>query len=238
MVKKLVAVGCSYTASDWPFPVWPQVLSEKLNLDCVNLGNCGSGNEYIFSQGLDALNRFSDIGIMVVMWSEFQRTDWYRDNGRWDCLHFKCGDVYRNIQDWRNELMDTLTLKGFDNKNYQIDRSLRFMYSLQTIARSLNIPFFHLVGCDPIHHDYRYKGGMRIINSPYFHKIEMLGWPILEEIGGWTIDTWLDKVDGSKKRGKSKLRISETDSHPNEEGHKRIANKLYKDIKNGGYKIN
>ena len=32
MVKKLVAVGCSYTASDWPFPVWPQVLSEKLNL--------------------------------------------------------------------------------------------------------------------------------------------------------------------------------------------------------------
>ena len=79
---------------------------------------------------------------------------------------------------------------------------------------------------------------MRIINSPYFHKIEMLGWPILEDIGGWTIDTWLDKVDGSKKRGKSKLRISETDSHPNEEGHKRIANKLYKDIKNGGYKIN
>ena len=237
MVKKLVAVGCSYTASDWPFPVWPQVLSEKLNLDCVNLGNCGSGNEYIFSQGLDALNRFSDIGIMVVMWSEFQRTDWYRDNGRWDCLHFKCGDVYRNIQDWRNELMDTLTLKGFDNKNYQIDRSLRFMYSLQTIARSLNISFLHMVGCEPILFEDRYIGGMRIINSPYFHKIEMLGWPILEDIGGGTIDTWLDKVGGSK-RSKSKLRISETDSHPNEEGHKRIANKLYKDIKNGGYKIN
>ena len=150
MVKKLVAVGCSYTASDWPFLVWPQVLSEKLNLDCVNLGNCGSGNEYIFSQGLDALNKFSDISIMVVMWSEFQRTDWYKVDGKWDTLHFKCINGHRHWRPWRNEMMDTLNLKGFDNKDGQIDRSLRFMYSLQTIAKSLNIPFFQLVGCDPI----------------------------------------------------------------------------------------
>ena len=212
MVKKLVAVGCSYTASDWPFPVWPQVLSEKLNLDCVNLGNCGSGNEYIFSQGLDALNRFSDIGIMVVMWSEFQRTDWYRDNDKWDCIHFKCGDVLRNKEKWKNDMVENLKLKGYDNKIFQIDRSLRFMYSLQTVAESLNIPFIHLVGCDPCLIEDQPNAARRIIDSPYFDKINMLGWPILDNIGGWTIDTWLDKIDGQPRYPRKKSKLTKIDT--------------------------
>ena len=55
MVKKLVAVGCSYT-EDWnDFPAWPELLAKKLNYECINLGQCGSGNECIFSKSLDAL---------------------------------------------------------------------------------------------------------------------------------------------------------------------------------------
>ena len=54
MVKKLVAVGCSYTENNYSFPVWPELLSKEYNYKCINLGNCGSGNEYIFSNALDA----------------------------------------------------------------------------------------------------------------------------------------------------------------------------------------
>ena len=237
MVKNLVAVGCSYTANSYNFPVWPELLSEKLNLYCYNLGNSGSGNEYIFSRALDALHTIKNIGILVVMWSEFQRTDWFTENSGWDCIHFKCGDVLRNREKWKNDMMENLKEKGYDNKKFQVDRSFRFMYSLQTVAESLNIPFVHLVGCEPALKEDRRKAGMRIIESPYLDKINMLGWPILDEIGGWTVDTWLDKVDGATLRANSKLRISEEDSHPNKEGHERIANKLYKEIKNGGIQI-
>ncbi len=236
MVKNLVAVGCSYTANSYNFPVWPEVLSEKLNLYCYNLGNCGSGNEYIFSRSLDALHTIKNIGMLVVMWSEFQRTDWFTENFKWQCIHFKCGNVLRNREKWKNDMMETLKLEGYDNKIFQIDRSLRFMYSLQTVAESLKIPFVHLVGCDPCLIEDQPLAAQRIIDSPYLHKINMLGWPILDNIGGWTIDTWLDKNDGTPRypRTKSKLRISEDDCHPNKEGHERIANKLYKEIKNGG----
>lgn len=236
MVKNLVAVGCSYTEDIYPFPVWPEILSKKLNLNCYNLGSSGSGNEYIFSRSLDALHTIKNIGILVVMWSEFQRTDWQKINGQWTNIHFNCGDVLRNREKWKNDMMEDLRLKGYDNKISQINRSLRFMYSLQTVAKSLKIPFVHLVGCDPCLVDEQYIAGKTILDSPYFDKINMLGWPMLDNIGGWTIDTWLDNVDGTPRypRTKSKLRISKEDSHPNKEGHERIANKLYKEIKNGG----
>ena len=55
MVKKLVALGCSYTENQYPFTVWPELLAKKLNYKCVNLGAGGQGNEYIFSIGLEAL---------------------------------------------------------------------------------------------------------------------------------------------------------------------------------------
>ena len=59
----------------------------------------------------------------------------------------------------------------------------------------------------------------------------MLGWPIIDNIGGWSIDSWIEKIETNRKN--SEYRIGENDSHPNLEGHKRIANKLYKEIKNG-----
>ena len=55
--KKLIAIGCSYTEHnlssfyspdvDWNFPRWPELISEKINMDCVNLGMSGGGNNYI-----------------------------------------------------------------------------------------------------------------------------------------------------------------------------------------------
>ena len=58
--KKLLAVGCSYTDSWWTrthkFPVWPELLAEKLDMDCHNFGKSGCGNQYIFSKVYDLIN--------------------------------------------------------------------------------------------------------------------------------------------------------------------------------------
>ena len=50
-----------------------------------------------------------------------------------------------------------------------------------------------------------------------------MGWPIMHEIGGYNMDDILDKEDPERL----KYRISEADTHPNDDGHKLIADFLY-----------
>jgi len=263
MTKKLLAVGCSYTADVYPFPVWPQLLAKKFNMECINLGQAGRGNEYIYSRTLDTLVTEKNIGLVVVMWSEFQRLD-FCFRGRWKTLHFKVGPVERNNRPWANKLMNTLTEKKYDDIVYQTERSIRLFYSLQQIMKLTeynNIPFYQLAGPVPAvarltfgdphgSHYFRQKNivANTIISSPYLAKINeslFLGWPMFDELGGWNIDTWLDKVaidllddhkahdspSGMSLRQDSDLRISKNNSHPNKKGHKKIAEMLYNEIK-------
>ena len=131
MVKKLVALGCSYTENQYPFTVWPELLAKKLNYKCVNLGAGGQGNEYIFSKGLEALVKEKNIGLMVAMWSEFQRMDFYLGDVKgWSAIHYNVDGVVRNALKWKENVVDLLDTNGYNNKKHQINRTLRFMFSL------------------------------------------------------------------------------------------------------------
>ena len=67
MKKILLVSGCSYTDPnfysimhpdmDCNWPMWPELLAEKLNMDCVNLAMSGAGNEYIYSTLLDYITQ-------------------------------------------------------------------------------------------------------------------------------------------------------------------------------------
>mgnify|MGYP007000298305 len=56
MKKILLASGCSFTDKNWisdfhpeidtSFPKWPELLAKKLDMECINLGKSGSGNEF------------------------------------------------------------------------------------------------------------------------------------------------------------------------------------------------
>ena len=263
MVKKLLAVGCSYTADIYPFPVWPQLLAEKFNMECINLGRCGSGNEYIYSRTLDTLVTEKNLGLVVVMWSEFQRLDFCtpagahtdQKDGKWKTLNYQKRDEIeliqppgpitrahqqeRNYQFWVNKRLVTLTEDGYDDIVYQTEKSIRLFYSLQQIMKLSeynNIPFYQLVGSNPCFHKQLEKVAKTTIDSPYLDKINeslFLGWPMLKYIGGWTIDTWLDKVDSGKIGKDSDVRISDEDCHPNKKGHEKITEMLYNEIKKG-----
>jgi hypothetical protein len=84
-----------------------------------------------------------------------------------------------------------------------------------------------------------------IIVSPYLNYIEknigekFVGWPVMNEIGGYCIDHIFDVEDPHDKPGRwsrqreggAKFRMSKTDAHPNAAGHKIIAEFLYEQYK-------
>ena len=65
MKKILLTSGCSFTDRnfesdfhpdmDTRWPMWPELVAKKLNMDCINLGQSGAGNEYIYFTLLDEI---------------------------------------------------------------------------------------------------------------------------------------------------------------------------------------
>jgi lysophospholipase L1-like esterase len=70
-----------------PYQVWPNFLGEKISKnehfitskDLMNLGSSGAGNYEIYSRTVDAISSQKNIGLVVVMWSEFPRVDFEVD---------------------------------------------------------------------------------------------------------------------------------------------------------------
>ena len=227
--KILLVSGCSYTTNnyissihpnmDCSWPKWPELLANKLNMQCINLGASGQGQEYIYSSILDKLITLDkeDVGLVIAGWSRASRRDW------------KTHDL------WLSNKWDE---KG-DNK-YFVYRMLRYQYSFQQICKSLNIRYKQAQIID----SYEYacwsntkevwpeavrkvltkKNHYREIhNSPYYKLIDenFLGFPGGEELGGYCMQDFMKHPDHF---------ISDKDWHPNAEGHKIIAEKFYENL--------
>ena len=92
--KKLIAIGCSYTKMSRKKSLaaignrhWPEYLAEKLDMNCVNLGAAGQGNEYILSKLIDTVLSEKNIGLVVLMWSEWIRQDFQDPANGWYFFH-------------------------------------------------------------------------------------------------------------------------------------------------------
>ena len=237
-MKKLIVSGCSYVDNyartigldEWP--IWPELLADRLDMELINLGKSGQGNEYIYSTLIDTVIKEKNIGLVIAMWTEFQRLDFYRYDDQWMSLHFP--QIYfpgrltaRNGNSWKNEIMKILHEKGTGTDKANIQRSLRIFFMFQETMKNLNVPFYQLVGCCPINLSGKSIKMVcnEIIDSSYLNLIDkttFIGWPIFEEIDGWHIDTLLDKYKN--------VRISPQDNHPNRKGNELISNLFFNKV--------
>ena len=77
--KKLIISGCSYTDNYAKekgideFDTWGQILADKLDMELVNLAKCGYGNQAIYTTLVERILKEKNIGLVVSLWSEFQR---------------------------------------------------------------------------------------------------------------------------------------------------------------------
>jgi hypothetical protein len=241
MKKILLVSGCSFTDPDWwsefhpemdtSWPKWPEILAKKLDMDCVNLGLSGAGNEYIYSSLLDYITNpqkdVSKIGLVIPAWTQCQRRDYQRGlNGRW--LNRRL-DVDGDIFGW-------------------INKSLKYMLSLQLVCERYNLPYkqFQMLnlyrdfmsgltvsdhevktGKYPEGHKLDYPGNFnrdekKIVNiiTNYEDRLDtknFIGWPFMNNFGGYSF-VYKYLFD---------YYVSESDSHPNKEGQELIAEKLY-----------
>ncbi|SVD53262.1 uncharacterized protein METZ01_LOCUS406116, partial [marine metagenome] len=241
--------GCSYTDNlftrDFGFTTWPELLADKLGMECINLGASGQGNEYILSSLMEMMFE-KDIGLMIAMWSEFERIDfqlnperlirrpefrWGPGRRGWTSVHMHREQHFQNFHPWKDVVKDAFISNKVGILPVLIERSIRLFYNFQILMEMHKIPYLHLMGTNPCDWEDRKVVIKSFFKSTFMDKInenKFIGWPILSEIGGLNISNILDEIDPEFKE----LRIDyPIDSHPNEEGHKVIANYLHKKVK-------
>ena len=76
---KLIVGGCSYTYGgndeDAISNNWAEQLADRLNMKLVNTSKNGMGNEFILNKITEAIYTHDNIGLVIAMWSEFERID-------------------------------------------------------------------------------------------------------------------------------------------------------------------
>ena len=254
MKKLLIASGCSFTDKDFysvlhpemdcSWPKWPELLAEKLDMECINLGHNGAGNEYIYSSLLEQILKEKivherEIGLVIPAWSQVQREDYQLGKeGLWRETRIQTlGDVF-----------------GWTRK------SLRYFASLQLICKQLNVPCVQfqmlslfdgwLAGLSKTNAQvyenrnnpnfvsrYRYPGkNVKIDNYKLIHLVlswekyidtdKFLGWPALPNTHKKSYFMEYEVLRDGKKF-LTELLVSDKDLHPNEKGHQKIAEFLY-----------
>ena len=97
-MSRLIAFGCSFTrgtalddvwdfknkCSIFPQPskyAWPQLLADKLDIECINLGKGGYSNKAIWHIIVNFDFKPSDI--VFIHWSFLDRYHYYKTNDNW-----------------------------------------------------------------------------------------------------------------------------------------------------------
>jgi hypothetical protein len=241
MKKILLVSGCSNTEKDFyselhpdldtSWPKWPELLAEKLDMDCVNLGKSGAGNEYIYRSLLDYITRndTSNIGLVISAWTQCNRKDYQQGNlGRWTNERIDPnGDVFSWMKRTLDNCLSFQILCEKYNLPYMQLHMLHFYIDWLNGLKPRDLEKIALMDRN-WRHTYpgdKEKDNKKIIKiiDDYEDRINIkkfIGWPLSTEYGGFCLQKDLITIP-------NKTQISKLDSHPNEKGHKVISEFIY-----------
>lgn len=267
MRKILLVSGDSFTDSiqrsaahpvlDTSWPKWPELLAKKLDMDVINLGSSGAGNNYIYSSLHDSLrlhpNKINsrhipsfnnnNVGLVVAAWSQCHREDWQETGWRGQ---------------WKNERIHD---RG-DLINW-VRESLRIYSNFQMLCKNYNLPYIHtqmipmyvdyIRGLMPTEQQMIYEGWTKEDNTLHYpgdkikdrEEIEriileyddimnnFIEWPIARALGGSPLNIKLFHYQVYVRNKyvdnwPSDYVISDQDNHPNAKGHELIAETMFK----------
>jgi len=264
MKKKLIVSGCSFTDKnfqslsspdyDCSFPKWPELLAKKLDMECINLGANGAGNNYIYSTLLEEITRTpkEEIGLVLAAWSQVNRED-YETFVSLTPAKISHSDNFNKNMVWRNK-----RLGRHGDLFYWIKDTLRHYISLENLCKNHNLPYkqFQMINAFESFLHGLSKTDFEVVanlDNPLFVKRykysditdndlivclnlfleyekiidtkNFIGYPPTQYLGGYAIEEKTLMTD--KRHNIKELIISEYDKHPNKLGHEKIAEFLY-----------
>ena len=208
---KLLTVGDSFTYGEELSDLtnaWPNVLSNKLNCELTNLARPGSGNSRMVRHTVEQSNNYD---IIIIAWSHFARTELADENSFYDVWP-GCSDLpHKEYSPWRTDIIKYYTKHHNDDylyRQYLLNIILTQHYLKTNNKRYLMLDSFG-----------NHQSNARIdhSNTDLLNQIDEQYYP------GWPTESMMEWTYGCS---------SGPAGHFLEEGHQRIADKIYEHIRN------
>ena len=248
--SKIIVGGCSFTDKFYPyttkplphtFKMWPELLSDKTNIEVINTAKCGIGNERIFHSVIAEIFNNENIERVIVAWTEWTRQD-FLVNNNWVTLKpnlkvsATCKPKYgvydlHELQNWYNNAFGS----SYPTPENIVNKNINLFYSLYAICKSrdIELKMFQMINAfnryqikdNDYEHDIKIAQKSMISNpiSTEINEDMFWGWPVFGKLGGIELVRHLD-------RNNKYHAISDVDHHPNEETQKNIMEFIYENI--------
>ena len=221
--KIMIAGGCSYTDQDYKtsnkdrdqtpglWPMWPEHLGKKLDLEVVNTAKCGAGNEEIIHRTMENILIYGDrVDTVVVLFSEFDRLRWHGITNIAMMAEVLISEGHNpafqsnKSMDWRAAMgLGDLAYNFFTSKQfptlrytyikYCLEDNMRRIMMLAEYCKAKNIKFICGQGCT--HFQFQFLN--RLSEAGFFNAKSHT--QHAEYVKLWTQNPWFGKLESEWK---------------------------------------
>ena len=235
-MKYLIVSGCSFTAKTHVLlgtpkrriqeMKWPDYLKDMIdtNVEIINLGQAGAGNEYIYTSLKDEILKIDpkDIFLVMAAWSGSNREGWMvppsSDSSPPEWVHDNFGH--------RSNRPSYLHKDGY----FMESRTHNWRWSLQRLSEQLGFKYLEFNMLNNLG-KVKSKGNQTPTHPMYKLMNPTLSLTECYAISmGYAVEASVDDMILLKED-----RISEEDNHPNAQGHKKIAEWIYNEVQRLGH---
>jgi hypothetical protein len=221
-IKRLVASGCSFTYGQGiaPSDAWPAQLAKLLDIECVNLGLPGMGNEHVQTSIIDYFsNNTSQMenSFVIPCYSKYSRVE-FPSKARKNYVNGQFTTVFNSAHTTiiNGRIEPEFTQQFFENiyiPEYYYARYIRIIITLQSVLKTWDIPYLMFEGLSGNEHVKMIKDKNIIV--------------LTEQIDR---NSWLRFMTGNFDTMTSPAQRL-PDGHPNANAHLEMANILYKHLR-------
>ena len=211
---RLLTVGDSFTYGEELSDLtnaWPNLLAKKLECELTNLARPGGGNTRMVRHCVEQVNTYD---FAIIAWSHFARIEMADDIGFYD-LWPGCSELpHQQFSPWRGELIKYFS-RNFDD-DYLYRQYLLNIILIQNFFKANNKRYLMLDTFG------NHQTNQRTLNSnkDLLNQIDPLYYI------GWPEKSMMEWTYGCAKG---------LYGHFLDEGHKRVADKVYEHIRNLGW---
>jgi lysophospholipase L1-like esterase len=206
---KLLTVGDSFTYGEELNNLtdsWPNILANRIQYKLTNLSKPGGGNSSMVRHCIEQINNYD---MVIIAWSHYARIEFADEYGVYDIWPGCCGLAFSNQIKYRKELINYIDKHHNDSYLYQ--QYLCNIILLQSYLKSNQKRYIMLdsFGNNQTSERKNYTNLTEQIDKTYF-----VGWPS-KSMMEWTYGC---------PQGPN--------GHFLEQGHQRVADKIYEHIRN------
>lgn len=207
---KLLTAGDSFTYGDELADInsaWPYLLAKRIGCELSNLAVSGVGNSQITRT---VVENYHDADLIIIAWSDYARIEFADDHGVYDIWPGCRGIAFDAELGYRRKLLDYINRNH--NFRYLYKQYLINILLLQSFLQQQNKKYIMMDAFGNLEKRREFYNLTKQVNTTNY-----LGWPN-ETMMEWTYGC---------PQGPG--------GHFLEEGHERVANKIYEHIGNLGW---